>query len=116
MARKKPEPEHENLERWMVSYSDFVTLLFATFVVLYALSQVDISDFMKIENSMKEAFAAPSLMQGSEGLMESSDGIFEEQKTDSMIAPLMMEYLSPKYEQSSYENIEQAISSMTKNG
>lgn len=47
MARKKKHEEHENLERWLLSYSDFITLLFATFVVLYALSQVDISAFMK---------------------------------------------------------------------
>ena len=43
MARKKKHPEHENLERWLASYADFITLLFATFVVLYALAQVDAS-------------------------------------------------------------------------
>ena len=46
MAKKKKPPEHENLERWLVSYSDFITLLFATFVVLYALSQVDITEYI----------------------------------------------------------------------
>ena len=47
MAKKKPPEEHENLERWLVSYGDFITLLFATFVVLYALAQVDATDFEK---------------------------------------------------------------------
>ena len=47
MAKKHKHPEHENLERWLVSYADFITLLFATFVVLYALAQVDAVDFAK---------------------------------------------------------------------
>ena len=41
MARKHKPEEHENLERWLVSYADFITLLFAFFVVMYAISQVN---------------------------------------------------------------------------
>src|ERR1043166_369211 len=41
MARKKKDPEHANHERWLVSYSDFITLLFAFFVVMFATSQTD---------------------------------------------------------------------------
>lgn len=41
MARKKKHPEHINHERWLVSYADFITLLFAFFVVMFAVSQVD---------------------------------------------------------------------------
>ena len=41
MARKKKHPEHVNHERWLVSYADFMTLLFAFFVVMFAVSQVD---------------------------------------------------------------------------
>jgi chemotaxis protein MotB len=41
MRRRKKEPEHTSHERWLVSYADFITLLFAFFVVLYASSQVD---------------------------------------------------------------------------
>ena len=53
MAKRKKHEDHENLERWLVSYADFMTLLFATFVVLYALSQVDMSDFAKLEEALK---------------------------------------------------------------
>ena len=41
MARKKREAEHENVERWLVSYADFITLLFAFFVVMYAISSIN---------------------------------------------------------------------------
>ncbi len=43
MSRKKrhSEEEHENHERWLVSYADFMTLLFAFFVVMYSVSRVD---------------------------------------------------------------------------
>ena len=41
---KKKPPEHENPERWMVSYADFMTLLFALFVVLYAFAMAKQSD------------------------------------------------------------------------
>ncbi len=41
MARKKKHPEHVNHERWLISYADFITLLFAFFVVMFAVSQVD---------------------------------------------------------------------------
>ena len=41
MAKKHKHEEHENHERWLVSYADFITLLFAFFVVLYSVSRVD---------------------------------------------------------------------------
>ena len=41
MARKKKHPEHVNHERWLVSYADFITLLFAFFVVMFAASNSD---------------------------------------------------------------------------
>src|SRR5712692_6128426 len=39
--KKKHAEQHENHERWLVSYADFITLLFAFFVVMFASSQVD---------------------------------------------------------------------------
>lgn len=117
MARKKAPPEHENLERWLVSYADFMTLLFATFVVLYALSQINVNDFKKIEESIKKAFSATSIMQGTEGLMkETGKDILESSMADSMIESLLMEYISPKYEQESYEQIKLQIDKLKKDG
>ena len=55
---RKKHPEHVNLERWLVSYADFITLLFAFFVIMYAISQADMSKFKKVSASMKAAFSA----------------------------------------------------------
>jgi chemotaxis protein MotB len=58
MGRKK-KAEHEkepNHERWLVSYADFITLLFAVFVTLYAMSQVDRAKAAKVIASTNEAF------------------------------------------------------------
>ena len=54
--RKRGEEEHENHERWMVSYADFITLLFAFFVVMYALSSVNEGKYRVLSESMVSAF------------------------------------------------------------
>jgi chemotaxis protein MotB len=55
MAKKKPHEEHENHERWLVSYADFITLLFAFFVVLYSTSRVDNKRLQQVQQSIKFA-------------------------------------------------------------
>lgn len=53
---KKKHPEHVNHERWLVSYADFITLLFAFFVVLFASSQSDKQKQTKLSEAMQSAF------------------------------------------------------------
>jgi chemotaxis protein MotB len=55
VARKKRQPEHENHERWMVSYADFITLMFAFFVVMFATSQTDKARAQQVSDSVKQA-------------------------------------------------------------
>jgi chemotaxis protein MotB len=110
MGKKKHQEEHENLERWLVSYADFMTLLFATFVVLYGLAFSNANEYKSLESSLQNAFAAPSLLEGSMGLMTGSDqmNIFDNPSGDSVVPPLL-ELLSPKYEQESFESIKETI-------
>jgi chemotaxis protein MotB len=54
MARKR-HPEHENHDRWLVSYADFITLLFAFFVVMFATSQTDKGKAQQVSDSVKKA-------------------------------------------------------------
>lgn len=56
MARKKPPEEHENHERWLVSYADFITLLFAFFVVMYAISSVNEGKYRVLSDALMAAF------------------------------------------------------------
>ena len=116
MARKKPPEEPENLERWLVSYGDFITLLFATFVVLYALAQIDATDFAKLENSLKNAFSQNTLLDGQQSIMDGSQNIFDEQQANSFIPSLMLEYISPKYEEASFNEIEENIKELRETG
>jgi chemotaxis protein MotB len=53
---KKKHPEHVNHERWLVSYADFITLLFAFFVVLFASGQSDKRKTIKLAEAMQSAF------------------------------------------------------------
>lgn len=59
MARKKAPPEHANHERWLVSYADFITLLFAFFVVMFANSQSDAEKSERMAKAMEESFGSP---------------------------------------------------------
>lgn len=56
MARKRYEEDDDNHDRWMVSYADFITLLFAFFVVMYAISSVNDSKYRVVANSLVGAF------------------------------------------------------------
>jgi chemotaxis protein MotB len=55
MAKKHKHEEHENHERWLVSYADFITLLFAFFVVMYSVSSVNDGKMKTVAVSITEA-------------------------------------------------------------
>ncbi|WP_065235749.1 flagellar motor protein MotB [Legionella rubrilucens] len=57
MRRKRNKAvQHEDTHRWMVSYADFITLLFAFFVVMYAISSVNVSKYKALSEGMNSAF------------------------------------------------------------
>jgi chemotaxis protein MotB len=62
VARKQRHPEHENHERWLVSYADFITLMFAFFVVMFASSQTDKARAQRVSDSVKEALSKGGAM------------------------------------------------------
>ena len=53
--RRLTAPQHENHERWLVSYADFITLLFAFFVVMFASTQADRAKARAVSESVKQA-------------------------------------------------------------
>jgi chemotaxis protein MotB len=69
MGRKKAKHEEESgSERWLVSYADFITLLFAFFTTLYAISTVDAQKMGKMVTSMQTAFDSAVFNSGSRSL------------------------------------------------
>lgn len=64
MARKQHHEEHENHERWLVSYADFITLLFAFFVVMYAISSVNEGKYRVLSDSLVNAFRSTVNVSG----------------------------------------------------
>ncbi len=58
MARRPKRAEHDNHERWMVSYADFITLLFAFFVVMYGISSVNEGKYKVFSVSVNKAFGS----------------------------------------------------------
>ncbi len=62
---KKKRAEHVNHDRWLVSYADFITLLFAFFVVLYASSQVDKRKAGRLAMAIQVAFQELGVFQTS---------------------------------------------------
>lgn len=58
MSRRDRLHEEENLDRWLVSYADFITLLFAFFVVMFAVSSLNEGKFKEVTESLVAAFKA----------------------------------------------------------
>ncbi|HEC16944.1 MAG TPA: flagellar motor protein MotD [Sedimenticola sp.] len=56
MRRKRRREEPEQHERWLVSYADFITLLFAFFVVMYSISSVNEGKYRVLSNTLVESF------------------------------------------------------------
>jgi chemotaxis protein MotB len=64
MARRKKHEEHVNAEAWAIPYGDLVTLLFALFTVMYAMSSVNEGKFRVLSDSLVAAFhGAPKSIQ-----------------------------------------------------
>jgi len=59
MRRRRHTEEHENHERWLVSYADFITLLFAFFVVMYSISSINEGKYKVISQALIGVFNDP---------------------------------------------------------
>jgi chemotaxis protein MotB len=76
MSRRKRRANHANHDRWLISYADFITLLFAFFVVLYASSQVDKKKVGKLALAIQVAFQQMGVFDASntQRPVEGADG------------------------------------------
>jgi chemotaxis protein MotB len=70
-SRNAHAEDHENHERWMVTYADMLTLLLVLFIVLYAISQVNTSKFSELKSSLASAFknGQPTVLSAGSGVV-----------------------------------------------
>ncbi|HDL03806.1 MAG TPA: chemotaxis protein MotB [candidate division Zixibacteria bacterium] len=61
MARRKRGEDNENLDRWLLTYADLITLLLAFFIVMYSMSQVDAKKFGKMSRALSGALKGGSI-------------------------------------------------------
>jgi chemotaxis protein MotB len=70
--RKKVQGEHDNLERWLLTYADLITLLLGLFVILYSISQIDMAKYKQFVSSFESVFSggvAVGAMSGDRGIL-----------------------------------------------
>jgi chemotaxis protein MotB len=67
MSRRRKKAEHANHERWLVSYADFITLLFAFFVVLYSSAEVDSKRIAQVSAAIEGGFQELGAFSGNSG-------------------------------------------------
>jgi len=98
MARRRKrhiDPPQDN-NRWLISYADFITLLFAFFVVMYAISSVNVSKYRVLSDSMTEAFERKGSQQAmSEQVDTSGDStkpIHTGQPTSIVVKPIVLDH------------------------
>jgi chemotaxis protein MotB len=68
MKGKKNEDEHENLERWLITYADLITLLLAFFIMMYTFSKQDAQKYEEVSHSLRTIF------KGGSGVLKAGSG------------------------------------------
>lgn len=81
-TRKRVEEETDQHDRWLVSYADFMTLLFAFFVVMYAISSINQSKYRVLSNALGSAFGSERIMIDERELL-----LQQPQRTPPIIMP-----------------------------
>ncbi|GAA1540867.1 flagellar motor protein MotB [Nocardioides humi] len=71
-GRRQVEEEHENHERWLVSYADMITVLMALFIVMFAMSQVDEQKYQQLKDGLAVGFGREkSILNGASPISNS---------------------------------------------
>ena len=73
MKKKEKQAEHDSEDRWLLTYSDLITLLLGLFVILYAMSKIDAGKYAELVSAMGGVFGKkkPGVLQGQTGMLQS---------------------------------------------
>ncbi len=91
--------EHENEERWLLTYSDMITLLMALFMVLFSISSVNTSKYNQLQKSLQDAFSGKILSGGKQIVNSGSQG-----KSPAPTATPAIEPIKPQIGEKSTES------------
>ena len=89
MRNRREDDDSDKPDRWLISYADFITLLFALFVVLYAYSQVNEGKYKALSESLGEAFG-----RSGGGLLPAAGRVVGNQPAPTAVDPLVEQRLS----------------------
>jgi chemotaxis protein MotB len=73
LGKKKQEADHENEERWLLTYADLITLLLAFFIIMYSMSKLDAKKFGAVAKALQEVLhgRSTSVLKGEASLLAS---------------------------------------------
>src|ERR1043166_10081954 len=69
------EEEHENHERWLITYADMITLLMAFFVMMYGMSILDLKKFADFKAGAAKQLGKSPVIVGGQGILSGGTGI-----------------------------------------
>lgn len=89
-GKRQPEEEHENHERWLVTYADMVTLLMVLFIVMFAMSAVDQRKFNELKSGLAAGFGQPqAMLDGGSSILEQPGSAAAESITPQAVSAEM---------------------------
>jgi chemotaxis protein MotB len=82
------EEEHENHERWLVTYADMITLLMVLFIVLYAIGQTDLAKFQKLKDGFDGRGSGASVLAGGSGALQGAQAVSASPSSIELVPPI----------------------------
>jgi chemotaxis protein MotB len=109
-ARFNDEPEHENHERWLLTYADMITLLLALFIVMFAMSSVNATKFQSLQQSLQDAFSGKIL--GGNSISHTGESVQEEatpKVSEATLTPVTASSPKAQAEQTDFRKLKAKI-------
>jgi chemotaxis protein MotB len=87
VRRRDHEEEHDNEERWLLTYADMITLLMVLFIVLFSIGQVDLKKFEQLRSGLAESFGTAQnvALTGGTGVLDGGDSPLDAQTASQVL-------------------------------
>src|SRR5437588_9045995 len=93
--RRRHGGEHEDEERWLLTYADMITLLMALFMVLFSISAVNKAKLQSLQQSLQEAFSG-QILPGGNAIREDGGGSQTQQVSSAPTIPAIQPLVGPQ--------------------